>query len=60
MTREACNDERERMKRETDLFWQEMLDKDDRTSPEEHPNMVLITREELFNFISRAHNSLDV
>jgi hypothetical protein len=27
--------------------WQDLLDKDDRTSPEEYPDMVLITREEL-------------
>jgi hypothetical protein len=30
-----------------DKFWQELCDKDDRTSPAEHPDMCLITREEL-------------
>jgi len=27
--------------------WQALLDKDDRTSPAEYPDMVLVTREEL-------------
>jgi hypothetical protein len=28
------------------MDWQELLEKDDRTSPEEYPNMCLITKEE--------------
>lgn len=34
--------------------WQELVEYDDRTSPEEHPNMALITFEELRMFMSRA------
>lgn len=30
--------------------WQELLDKDDRTSPEEYPDMALITFEEFESF----------
>ncbi|WP_331373815.1 hypothetical protein [Sinorhizobium chiapasense] len=37
-----------------DLSWQELLDKDDRTSPEEYPNMCLITRGELSQFLVDA------
>lgn len=29
-------------------LWQALLDKDDRTSPEEYPDMVLITQSEFF------------
>lgn len=36
------------------IFWQELLDRDDRTSPEDYPEMALITREELADFINRA------
>ena len=35
-------------------LWQELLDKDDRTSPEDYPDMALITREELADFIART------
>lgn len=38
---------------ETDKLWQELLDKDDRTSPEEYPTMALITFDELKDFVSR-------
>lgn len=34
--------------------WQDLCDKDDRTSPEEYPDMCLITREEIADFMSRA------
>lgn len=34
--------------------WQELVEYDDRTSPEEYPNMALITFEELRMFMSRA------
>jgi len=30
----------------TDELWQDLLDKDDRNSPAEYPDMILITREE--------------
>lgn len=30
-----------------DELWQDLLERDDRTSPEEHPDMALITRDEL-------------
>jgi hypothetical protein len=36
------------------VAWQELLDKGDRTSPEDYPDMALITREELAEFIDRA------
>ncbi len=44
------------MSREADIsaLWQELLEKTDRTSPEEYPEMVLITRDELRDFIGRA------
>lgn len=35
-------------------LWQELLEKGDRTSPEEYPDMALITRGELADFIERA------
>jgi hypothetical protein len=34
--------------------WQELVEYDDRTSPEEYPDMALITREELASFMERA------
>lgn len=34
--------------------WQDLLDADDRTSPEDYPDMCLITREELAYFIAAA------
>lgn len=37
-----------------DRAWQELLDKDDRTSPEECPEMCLITQDELRGFIAAA------
>lgn len=35
-------------------LWQELLEADDRTSPENHPDMCLITLDELSEFIARA------
>lgn len=37
-----------------DREWQSLLDKDDRTSPEEYPDMCLITREELHGVVNAA------
>jgi hypothetical protein len=37
-----------------DSIWQGLLDKDDRTSPAEYPEMVLITRDELANILEEA------
>lgn len=34
--------------------WQELLEKDDRTSPEQYPEMCLITVDELRDFMRRA------
>ncbi|WP_267395529.1 MULTISPECIES: hypothetical protein [unclassified Sphingomonas] len=34
--------------------WDELVNVDDRTSPEEYPDMCLITRDELFDFMRRA------
>lgn len=34
--------------------WQDLLDKDDRNSPAEYPDMCLITRKELAEFLGRA------
>ena len=34
-----------------DEAWQDLVDKDDRTSPEEYPDMALITREELADYM---------
>jgi hypothetical protein len=34
--------------------WQEILDKDDRNSPEEYPEMVMITYEEFADYMQRA------
>ena len=36
---------------EVDEAWSELLEKDDRTSPEEYPEMCLITKEELAAFM---------
>lgn len=35
--------------------WQDLVDKDDRTSPEEYPDMALITREELADYMEASH-----
>lgn len=53
---ELCETDRQNTEREADIstLWQELIDKDDRTSPAEYPEMALITREELADFISRA------
>lgn len=37
----------------TDAAWQELLDKDDRTSPAEYPDMALITKDELWHLLIR-------
>lgn len=34
--------------------WQELIERDDRTSPAEYPEMALITRDELAEFMRRA------
>lgn len=36
--------------------WQDLVDKDDRTSPEEYPDMALITREELADYMQSAQS----
>ena len=33
-------------------LWQELVEMDDRTSPEEYPDHALITREEFFGFLA--------
>lgn len=35
-------------------FWLDLQEKDDRTSPEEYPDMCLITRDELAAFVRYA------
>lgn len=37
-----------------DECWDDLVNKDDRTSPEEYPDMALITREELGDYLDRA------
>ncbi len=37
--------------------WNDLLEKDDRTSPEDTPEMVLITFEELCEFMCRANGA---
>lgn len=39
---------------EEDRAWQELVEYDDRTSPEEYPEMALITSDELADFMGRA------
>lgn len=41
-------------------LWAELLDKEDRTSPEEHPEMALISFDEFADFIERAHPTVKV
>jgi hypothetical protein len=41
----------------SDVCWLELSERDDRTSPEEYPDMCLITRDELSDFISRARSA---
>lgn len=38
--------------------WEELVNKDDRTSPAEHPDMCLITREELAQFMTLSGEPL--
>jgi hypothetical protein len=42
-----------------DDAWQELVEKDDRTSPSEYPDMALITREELAEFMGSAATQSD-
>jgi hypothetical protein len=35
-------------------LWQELIDKDDRNSPEEYPEMALITFDEFADYIKRV------
>lgn len=42
------------------LAWQELLDKSDRTSPPEYPDMALITFDELCGIVTRSHLSVEV
>jgi hypothetical protein len=37
--------------------WDELVNVDDRTSPEEYPDMCLITRDELIEFVRRAQST---
>lgn len=37
-----------------EAIWQQILDKDDRTSPEEYPEMVMLTHDELKDYMKRA------
>jgi hypothetical protein len=39
-----------------DDLWQDLLDKDDRTSPAEYPDMALITRDEFEAYLQSAIN----
>lgn len=39
-----------------DICWRDLLEKDDRTSPAEYPDMVLISREELRDLMGLAHD----
>lgn len=43
-----------------DEIWQEICDKDDRTSPAEYPDMCLISRAELAEYIGRAVGELSL
>jgi len=42
----------------TQAAWQELVEYDDRTSPEEYPDMALITFEELRDFMARAAKAM--
>lgn len=44
----------DRLWRTVDEVWQELCEKDDRNSPAEYPDMVLITREELAEIMGEA------
>lgn len=48
---------KEAVERVTEAEWQKLLDKDDRTSPEEYPDMCLITRDEIVSIIEGALSS---
>lgn len=41
-------------KKTVEQFWQELLEKDDRTSPEEYPDMALITFDEFSGYMAQA------
>lgn len=38
--------------------WSDLVEKDDRTSPEEYPDMALVTVEELREFMDRVRQAL--
>lgn len=40
-------------------LWQELIEKDDRTSPEEYPDMALISFAEFSEFVRRARSPFD-
>jgi len=42
------------LKRTIDEAWQDLVEKDDRTSPEEYPDMALITHDELAGYMAHA------
>lgn len=42
------------MSKTIDALWQDILDKDDRNSPEEYPDMALITADEFRDAIEQA------
>lgn len=41
-----------------DQAWQDLCEKDDRTSPEEYPEMCLITREELAGYVTAERDRI--
>jgi hypothetical protein len=47
------------LRRIAEEAWQALLDKDDRTSPAEYPDMCLITKDELEGFLLSSHDALE-
>jgi predicted RNase H-like nuclease (RuvC/YqgF family) len=41
-------------------LWQDLIDKDDRNSPEEHPDMALITFDEFANYLRAAEQQVEL
>lgn len=48
------------MAKTVEALWQDLLDKDDRTSPEEYPDMALITFDELKEFLSEKDREIEI
>lgn len=53
-TPSSLSDARQRANEAIDDLWQDLVEKDDRTSPSEYPEMALITHDEFAAYINNV------